>query len=66
MVVVPDLRAAHPAEKFLSPIRASAVLRMGFLVIDPLDLETLMCASHSNSKVLMPTALTSNSTTKGD
>ena len=36
MVVVPDLRAAHAAEKFLRPIRASAVEAIGFLVVDPL------------------------------
>jgi len=36
MVMVTDLRAAHTAEKFLCPIRASAVEAIGFFVIDAL------------------------------
>jgi hypothetical protein len=44
MMVVADLGAAHPAEKFLCPIGASAIERIGFLVIDALDLEAIMQA----------------------
>jgi hypothetical protein len=33
MVVVADFSAAHPREKFLCPIRASAVEALGFLMI---------------------------------
>jgi hypothetical protein len=36
MVMMPDLGAAHAAEKFLCPIRASAVEAVGFLMIDAL------------------------------
>jgi hypothetical protein len=34
MTMVPSLGAAHAAEKFLGPIRASAVETIGFFVID--------------------------------
>src|SRR5579885_3762624 len=36
MVMMADFRAAHPAEKFLRPIRASAILRIGFFMVDAL------------------------------
>jgi len=36
MVAVPDFSAAHPREKFLCPVRTSAIQRAGFLMIDPL------------------------------
>ena len=42
MVMVADLGAAHTAEKFLGPIRAGAVEAIGFFVIDPLHLKTLV------------------------
>jgi hypothetical protein len=32
----------HAAEKFLCPVRASAVERIGFLMVDPAHLETVM------------------------
>jgi hypothetical protein len=40
MVVVADFSPAHTAEKFLCPIRASAVEAVCLLVIDPLHFET--------------------------
>jgi hypothetical protein len=39
MVMVADFGAAGAAEKFLRPIRASAVISVGFLVIDPAHFE---------------------------
>jgi hypothetical protein len=42
MVVVADLGAAHTAEKFLCPIRASAIETIRFLVIDTLHFEAAM------------------------
>ena len=42
MVMVADLGAAHTAEKFFRPIRASAVQRIGLLMVDALNLETLV------------------------
>src|ERR1700728_1590952 len=36
MVMMADLGAAHTGEKFLRPIGASAILRIGFLVVDAL------------------------------
>jgi hypothetical protein len=36
MMVVPDLRAAHPGEEALGVIGAGVVERVGFLMIDPL------------------------------
>ena len=40
--MVANLGAAHAAEKFLCPIRASAIVAMGFLMVDAPDLETLI------------------------
>jgi hypothetical protein len=42
MVMVPNLRAAHTAEKFLCPIGASAVERIGFFVVDTLHFKAAM------------------------
>jgi hypothetical protein len=42
MMVMADFGAAHAAEKFLRPIRASAVMAVGFLMIDPTHLESLV------------------------
>ncbi len=42
MVMVADLGAAHTAEKFLRPIRASAVQRIGLLWLIALNLEMLV------------------------
>jgi hypothetical protein len=39
MVMVPNLGTAHAAEKFLCPIGASAVERIGVLMVDPLHFE---------------------------
>ena len=38
-MVVADLGAAQAAEKFLRPVRASAIIAVGFLVIDALHFE---------------------------
>ena len=37
MMMMPDFSAPHAAEKFLGPIRASAVEAVSIFVIDPLD-----------------------------
>ena len=37
--MVPNLGTAHAAEKFLCPIGASAVERIGVLMVDPLHFE---------------------------
>ena len=42
MVVDADLSASQPGEVFLSHVSASAVEAVCLLMIDPLDLETLM------------------------
>ncbi len=42
MVMVPDLGAAHVAEKFLCPIRASAIIATGFFIVDEMNLETVV------------------------
>jgi len=42
VMMVTDLGATHTAEKFLCPIRASAVQAAGFVVVDPADLVTLV------------------------
>ena len=42
MVVVSNLGATHAAEKFLRPIRASAVEAVRYLVIDALHFEASM------------------------
>jgi hypothetical protein len=40
LMVMPDLGTAHPAEKFLGPIRTSLARAIRLLVIDPAHLET--------------------------
>jgi hypothetical protein len=42
MMVVADLGAAHTAQKFVGLIRASALQRIRFLLIDPFHLITLV------------------------
>jgi hypothetical protein len=37
-----DLSTAKTAEVFLRPVRAGAIHRKVFLVVDPFDFETLM------------------------
>jgi hypothetical protein len=37
-----DRSTAKTAEVFLRPVRAGAIHRTGFLVVDPFDFETLM------------------------
>ena len=44
MVMNADLGTAQAAEIFLSPIRASTVEAIGFLMVDPLHFEPLMQA----------------------
>jgi hypothetical protein len=39
VVMDANLRAAHTREKFLCPIGASVVYRIGFLVVDTLNLK---------------------------
>jgi hypothetical protein len=59
MVMVADFRAAHAAEKFLCPICASTIKAIGFLVVDPPDLVTLVQSFHdpaSSAFMIVPLA----------
>jgi hypothetical protein len=49
--VVADLSTTQATEKFFRPIRASTVLRIGFLMVDPLNFKTLMKVVPSSAFV---------------
>jgi len=42
VIVEADFSTAQTAEELFRPVRAGTIQRIGFLVVDPFDFETLM------------------------